>query len=176
MPPSRGEVWDQPHTSPDEKRGGAEFVVQADVITYSSQALESALVPWHTRGLPLAAETFSCFKSLPFFSVIFMHIFKTCIYSMYTYIYLLSLYKELAYVTVGLARQVWNPWNWRQTGREKSQAGWYSVDACQSRPLGKHKPLNLILTTRRKLSLSHILLRELHNVKTGCLWTWRLKF
>lgn len=83
-----------------------------------SQAPESALVPWHTRGLPLAAETFSCFTSLPFFSVIFTHIFKSCIYSVYTYIYLLSLYKELAYVTVGLARQVWNPWNWRQTGRE----------------------------------------------------------
>ena len=75
-------------------------------------------VRWHTRGLPLATETFSCFKSLPFFSVIFTHIFKSCIYSMYTYIYLLSLYKESAYITVGLARQAWNPWDWWQTGRE----------------------------------------------------------
>jgi len=53
----------------------------------------------------------------------------------------------------------------------RSQAGWYSMDTGQSRPLGKHKPINLILTTQRKLSLSHILLRELHNVKIGYLWT-----
>lgn len=101
-------------------------------LACSSQVLESALVPWQTRGLPLATETFSCFKYLPFFSVIFTHIFKSCIYSMYTYIYLLSLYKELAYVTVELARQAWNPWDWWQTGREDHKQGgiqWIQVKA-----------------------------------------------